>query len=401
MTLLETTSASVKRRSKNDLFTTNFRTEGPFTRSTPENSPTLATNLAWPSAEVPANSNKWLSSGLKKDAQRKPSPARSHKSTASTEKALSPALTLSELPTELLDFVVPDDIPDHYRDVQVRLSPTKTYLLGLGRHSCVYLASHRTSPDANWNLCAAKRVNRDPEAQQSALKEAYILGLLETKLHGSRKHILRFLGMKREEDLELWSPPYDVDSRSRSSSTADSAHSIGLGFSNSSSIRTSSDHLDIPINTTPSSGAHTPERPKLHLRHSSSIQSIPAAAFSRSSELEASVRRANSLREPLRSSRSSMHEPYSPLGNDSRLVMLLELCPGGTIAAMLRRQPHLVSRSLWLKWSRQIADALNHCHSRGILHADIKSQNIMVSPPSLYCSYRSHSDAWYSSCQRI
>jgi serine/threonine protein kinase len=37
-----------------------------------------------------------------------------------------------------------------------------------------------------------------------------------------------------------------------------------------------------------------------------------------------------------------------------------------------------MNRKRWLQWSRELVAAVALCHDRGVLHADIKPQNIMV-----------------------
>ena len=57
-------------------------------------------------------------------------------------------------------------------------------------------------------------------------------------------------------------------------------------------------------------------------------------------------------------------------------TLVMELVEGDTLADLIARGPLPVSRALGL--ARQIAEALDHAHERGVLHRDLKPANIKV-----------------------
>jgi serine/threonine protein kinase len=62
----------------------------------------------------------------------------------------------------------------------------------------------------------------------------------------------------------------------------------------------------------------------------------------------------------------------------SRLILLLEHAPLGTMDRLLRTSPALVGKDMWEKWARQCVEALAWVHGKGIVHADIKPGNLLV-----------------------
>ncbi|MCD8356349.1 MAG: Stk1 family PASTA domain-containing Ser/Thr kinase [Clostridia bacterium] len=65
------------------------------------------------------------------------------------------------------------------------------------------------------------------------------------------------------------------------------------------------------------------------------------------------------------------HEENSPE------YIVMELCEGVTLKDYLRKKHHLTWQET-LYFAQQVARALDHAHSRGIIHQDIKPQNIML-----------------------
>jgi serine/threonine protein kinase len=76
---------------------------------------------------------------------------------------------------------------------------------------------------------------------------------------------------------------------------------------------------------------------------------------------------------------SLAHGAKDPPLSLSRLVLLIEHAPLGTLDRLLRTSPDLVGRQLWECWARQGADALEWVHSKGVVHCDVKPGNLLVS----------------------
>ena len=57
--------------------------------------------------------------------------------------------------------------------------------------------------------------------------------------------------------------------------------------------------------------------------------------------------------------------------------LVMDFVEGESLAAVIRREG-AQSESRALAWSRQLLDALSYCHGRGVLHRDIKPQNIII-----------------------
>ena len=64
--------------------------------------------------------------------------------------------------------------------------------------------------------------------------------------------------------------------------------------------------------------------------------------------------------------------------SSSRLLVLLEFLPSGNLWDWVQSHKQHLGRKLWLKWARQLANALCVVHSCGIVHHDIKPHNILL-----------------------
>ena len=68
---------------------------------------------------------------------------------------------------------------------------------------------------------------------------------------------------------------------------------------------------------------------------------------------------------------------YEYFETDKYLLFVIELCAGGDLLNYVRRRRRLsedVAKCLF----KQIVEALAYCHSKGILHRDIKLDNILL-----------------------
>lgn len=70
----------------------------------------------------------------------------------------------------------------------------------------------------------------------------------------------------------------------------------------------------------------------------------------------------------------SVHDVFEDGG---RAYVVMEYVEGDTLAARLKANP-LPDAAIVLKVLRQMADALDYTHSRGVIHRDIKPANVMI-----------------------
>ncbi|WVQ97147.1 hypothetical protein IAU59_004257 [Kwoniella sp. CBS 9459] len=333
-------------------------------------------------------------------------------------------------------------LPPSSDDVELRLIPNSTYLLGEGRYARVFLAAYKRSSRSrkakgrarellsragpgsgpgslkaagnsemevnedgdglvggSWKLCAAKRLAPDRESQTMGLREAFFLNRLAggTKPNLQSSSMYSFRGIKPRPRAvsplrDTYAPPRDSASvlgtdgisegrgakirlKSRPNGSVYVVKLIAVkedreGFPSISQThaRSSSDALAETGTSTSNSGpgelrrqrsstiitAHAPLPPSstTELTHLSSFPSLPSLAHS--------VR----------------HEHSAPAL--SRLVLLLEHAPLGTLDRMLRTSPQLVGRALWERWAREGAEALEWVHGKGVVHADVKPGNLLL-----------------------
>ncbi|KDE07638.1 CAMK/CAMKL protein kinase [Microbotryum lychnidis-dioicae p1A1 Lamole] len=62
----------------------------------------------------------------------------------------------------------------------------------------------------------------------------------------------------------------------------------------------------------------------------------------------------------------------------SRIMLLLEYCPFGHVLGFAKAFPERMSKRRWLAWATELVAAVAWTHERGVLHADIKPQNVLV-----------------------
>jgi len=68
---------------------------------------------------------------------------------------------------------------------------------------------------------------------------------------------------------------------------------------------------------------------------------------------------------------------YDVFEDGGRAYVVMEYVEGDTLAARLKANP-LPDAAMILKVLRQMADALDYTHSRGVIHRDIKPANVMI-----------------------
>lgn len=229
--------------------------------------------------------------------------------------------------------------PPHSDHIEMRLYPDADHLLGEGRYARVYLAAYRHRDDeweTKWRLCAAKRLAADRESQTMGLREAFFLNRLNGPTMGRKGSLARRSERGRVFIVKLIAVKEEQEAPSPANAAAVLPPSPTPGRKRSSTIY--------------AGGREGPE----HTMGHSHTPSLPGAL-----ELD---------KQP----------PPSP----RRLVLLLEHIPLGSIDRMLRTEPGVVGERLWGRWAREAAEALDWVHSRGVVHADIKPSNILVSNTS-------------------
>ncbi|KRX99378.1 Aurora/IPL1-related protein kinase 2 [Trichinella pseudospiralis] len=68
---------------------------------------------------------------------------------------------------------------------------------------------------------------------------------------------------------------------------------------------------------------------------------------------------------------------YNTFFTDNCLVFVLELAPNGSLSKQLKKGEPL-TEEVALSYMHQIASALQHLHSKGYFHRDVKPDNILV-----------------------
>ena len=69
---------------------------------------------------------------------------------------------------------------------------------------------------------------------------------------------------------------------------------------------------------------------------------------------------------------------YEVVEDESRCFIVMQDVEGETLATRIARTPIDVREALEI--TAQIANALGEAHARGIVHRDVKPQNIMITP---------------------
>lgn len=248
-------------------------------------------------------------------------------------------------------------ILDTRQSPRLRLSPTKDYHLGEGRHASVYLASY-IPPSSDplsrkpWTLCAAKRIHPDRDSQLAGLGEAFVLSRLASSSHPGAAHILRLYGVKDERDgvEEVECTP------SRRSSYGSAA-----GARRQASFEARVEMVP-PVGSPSLEGAEGFGMP-----------------FEVVDPKLARVEKGPRHSEPAMG-RRGLREDEGRSSGEKRLVLLLEYCPFGHVLGFLRRFSERVGKRRWIQWAKELVSAVVWMHEKGILHGDIKPHNVLVRP---------------------
>ncbi|WWC86102.1 uncharacterized protein L201_000973 [Kwoniella dendrophila CBS 6074] len=348
-------------------------------------------------------------------------------------------------------------LPPCSDDIELRLIPNSTYLLGEGRYARAYLASYKRTRrknrngsntnnntrhgndllsrsngsvysnlnkkqqemevnedgdgliGGNWKLCAAKRLAPDRESQTMGLREAFFLNRLAGPLskpistdriqHGGkirpRQRAVSPLRGNHQAHISSTDRNEGSDrSKEKSRRPCGSVYVVKL-----IAVKEDSDGLPSTIGQT-------------HARSSSDILTGSSATTTTATTDSNKVLLPNpATNTDLRRQRSSTiitaHAPLPPGGDGgtlpsypslpslvqsssryeqsnppqpslSRLVLLLEHAPLGTLDRILRTSPQLVGKSLWERWAREGAEALEWVHGKGVVHADVKPGNLLL-----------------------
>ena len=314
------------------------------------------------------------------------------------------------------------------KDVEFRLSPTKEFLLGEGRHCNVYLGSYWVKPKPSeqdsaseqapnsdrpdWKLCAIKRLHADRHSQLLGLDEAFALRRL-----GPHPNVVRLIDIRDEVEFTpspLPSPRAEMSELGKGlpSSIAGSQDGNGLGASHhgrstsemtgtvevlsGAAVHKQALEADKRIKEAAERGIEVGEAPTgagagvtagPGNRHSSlAVQSQSLRIDGRNANRAEiptfrvagpdgeDVRDAEAVlyRAPVRSNSSTTADP-------PRLLILLELLPY-SLASYVQQNPNSVDLAQWHAWAVQMAEAVAWLHSRGCIHSDIKKENMLLTP---------------------
>ncbi|WRT63997.1 uncharacterized protein IL334_000924 [Kwoniella shivajii] len=331
----------------------------------------------------------------------------------------SPQLPPSSSSAGLEDWKPP--LPPSSDDIELRLIPNSTYLLGEGRYARAYLASYRRkrkvrsnilgrsngsvslnrkqSLEVNedgdglvggsWKLCAAKRLAPDRESQTMGLREAFFLNRLAGPSSASALSNPR---ERRDRSKQRAVSPLRGNSNTHQE-TDDCSRKRKRPCGSVYVVKLIAVKEDIEGFPSSISGNQT------HTRSSSDVLTGSSADSKSSHYTSNSV----DLRRQRSSTIISAHSTLPPGGDGSpfpshpslpslaqsvryeqsapslsRLVLLLEHAPLGTLDRMLRTSPQLVGRTLWERWAREGAEALEWVHGKGVVHADVKPGNLLL-----------------------
>lgn len=317
-------------------------------------------------------------------------------------------------------------------DISLRLDPKSSFLLGEGRYATVYLASYKKdrkekgrsrnpylsygpapavrikrqpsneispiSPiggqevneegdgyvGGQWRLCAAKRMAPDRQSQTMGLREAFFLN----RLSATATSPISLVPTHRPGNLRVGtrqravSPLRDGLSR-RGSSPIGNPTKRREGNGSVYVVRLVAVKEDIPPRTPAAGHGHgrsvsdavqdTGGRGLVRQRSSTMLNRYKSVKNENQDQPINSLNSHPSLPSLVKAAQDIESTPAL-----SRLVLILEHAPLGTMDRFLRTSPGLVGKRLWERWAVQTTEALSWVHGKGIVHADIKAGNLLV-----------------------
>ncbi|KNE54177.1 serine/threonine protein kinase [Allomyces macrogynus ATCC 38327] len=256
---------------------------------------------------------------------------------------------------DLADTIPPDteDLRAGYdpATLAVQYVPLRKNLLGTGLHAHVYHGTVRACAGAPSRACAVKVLHELPESQLGGLREAWLLAQCR---HAYVLQIVDVIDVANHVDEPAVVPAEDGGKW----------------------VRLSLENLGFP--------------PPPELLESSYVYEPPVKEALLAGKDVHGVGSKSSSRVPSRASSPVLSRPASPVAvagpppnvvrppKPPEYALVLELCPGMSMWQFVTKNKTSVGRRLWMRWARQLAQAVAHLHARRIVHHDIKPHNILL-----------------------
>lgn len=225
------------------------------------------------------------------------------------------------------------------------LLATKKNLIGVGGHAEVYKAKFTVPGDPTPRDCAAKRLFTDAESQRLGLTEAFMLRKLAATANvGQHSNIVEYMGIKDEADAWSHLTLNTVTASENDFTYAFNSPALSAKVHADQVSPMSSPNLS-PVSSLTSPLLPPPSAP------------LDTGTFEKAKE---EGRVAQTLTEK------------------PRLVVLLEYCSNGSLSDWMQQHKGRIGRRLFFKWARQLALAIERVHSVGMIHTDIKPQNVLL-----------------------